>query len=156
MKFLKYLFTAWKFIGGIYHLINSFTGSWWSNRRNHGQTIHPGENLNSMNLLQMSCVITREWSFLTSELCRLLEAKNTISQRTLWYNVWFIPPRQFCLPKIHQEMRSDLNFSLHSASISRILKPSPQGLISSVLYTLRLQPFMISQGISWKIEACTT
>ena len=43
------------------------------------------------------------------------------------------PPVPFCIPKIHQEMRSVITFSLHSASISQILEPSPQGLISSVL-----------------------
>ena len=44
----------------------SFSGSWWWNRHNHGQTIHPTKNSISMNLLQMSCVITWARSFLTS------------------------------------------------------------------------------------------
>ena len=33
------------FIRSTYLPINSFTGSWWWNRRNHGQTIHPTEDL---------------------------------------------------------------------------------------------------------------
>ena len=52
--------------------------------------------------------------------------KNIISRGTLWHT---FPQRQFCLPKI-QEMRSGKTFSLHTASISQILKPSRQGLIS--------------------------
>ena len=35
---------------------------------------------------------------------------------------------QSVIPKIHQELRSDMTLSLHS---SLILEPSPQGLISS-------------------------
>ena len=35
----------------------NFTGSGWWNRPNHEQTIHPTENLISMNLLQKSCLI---------------------------------------------------------------------------------------------------
>ena len=62
---------------------------------------------------------------------KLFEAKNIIFRRTLCVNVRFIPQRQFCLPKIQWEMRSVMTFSLHSASISWILEPSPQGLISS-------------------------
>ena len=53
------------------------------------------------------------------------------------FNVRFIPQRQFCLPKI-QEMRSVVTFSLHSASISRVLEPSTQGLISSIIYSYGL------------------
>jgi hypothetical protein len=35
--------------------------------QHHAQTIHPTEKIISMNLLQMSSVITWAWSFLTSE-----------------------------------------------------------------------------------------
>ena len=87
----------------------------------------------------MSCMITWGWSFLTSEVVEADRGqKHHISARTLALNVWFIPQCQFCLPKIYQEMRSVMTFSLHSASISRILEPSPQGLISSILYLIRL------------------
>ena len=37
------------------------------------------------------------------------------------------------LPRIHQKMRSVITFGLHSASIPRILEPSPQALISSLV-----------------------
>ena len=64
--------------------INSFTGSWWCNRRNHGKNIHPTENFISMNLLQMSCVITWAWSFLTSEVVEAVRGqKHHISAHTL-------------------------------------------------------------------------
>ena len=66
-------------------------------------------------------------------LWRLLESRNIISQCTIWhFNTMFsfIPQRQFCLPKIQQEIWSGMTLSLHSASISRILEPSPQSLIS--------------------------
>ena len=43
------------------NLINSFTGSWRSNRHNRRQTIHPTENFISMNLLQKSCLIAWAW-----------------------------------------------------------------------------------------------
>ena len=106
----------------------SFTGSWLLNRRNHGQTIHPTEKSFSMNLLQMSCVITWTitwtWSFLTSEVSEAIRGqKHHISAHilALLFNFRFIPQRQFYLPKIHLEMRSVMTFSLHWASISRIL-----------------------------------
>ena len=52
--------------------------SW--NRQHHGQTIHPTEKFNSMNLFKKFCVVTWVQLFLTSIvwLCRLLEAKNVI------------------------------------------------------------------------------
>ena len=39
----------------------------------------------------------------------------------LEFNVGFIPQCQFCLPKIYQEMKSVMTFSLHSASISSFI-----------------------------------
>ena len=73
------------------------------------------------------------WSFWTS--MEALRGQTPYSKRTLWhFNSWFIPQRQFSLQKIHQEMRSVMTLSIHSASISRILEPSPQGLISSLRY----------------------
>ena len=73
--------------------------------------------------------------FLTFEVVEaVLGQKHHTWAHTLALNVRFIPQRLFCLPKIHQEMRSVMTFSLHSASISRILEPSPQGLISSIIY----------------------
>ena len=59
--------------------------------------------------------------------------KHYISAHTLALklNIPFIQKCQFCLPKIHQEMTSVIIFSPDSASISRILEHSPQGLISS-------------------------
>ena len=81
-----------------------------------------------MNLLQMPCVITWSWSFLTSEVVETVRGqKYHISGHTLALrlNIRFIPQCQFCLPKIHQEMRSVITFSLHLASISWILEPSP-------------------------------
>ena len=73
-------------------------------------------------------------------LWRLLESRNIISQCTIWhFNTMFsfIPQRQFCLPKIQQEIWSGMTLSLHSASISRILEPSPQSLISFFFFILR-------------------
>ena len=98
--------------------------------QHHSQTIHPTENFISMNLLQMSCVITWALSFLTSEVVEAVRGqKHHISAHTLalQLNVWFIPQWQFCLPKIHQKWDQ----IWLSASISRILEPSPQGMISS-------------------------
>ena len=117
------------------HLINKRqVRSGW-NGEVGGQTVQLTENLISMNLLQIFCVITWAWSFLTSEVVEAVRGqKHHISAHTLALNVRFIPQRQFCLPKIHQEMRSVMTLSLHSDSISRILEPSPQGLISSLLY----------------------
>ena len=57
-------------------------------------------------------------------------AKNINAHFGTVTHVQFIPQRQFCLPKI-KEMGSVMTFSLHSATISRILEPSLQGLISS-------------------------
>ena len=62
------------------------------------------------------------------------EAKNIISWRTLCHSNSLFGSslqRQFCLPKIYQERRSVMTFSLHSASISQIIEQSLQGLISS-------------------------
>jgi hypothetical protein len=99
-----------------------------------GQTIQLTENLISMNLLQISFVITWAWSLLTSEVVEAVRGqKHHISVHTLALNIRFIPQRQFCLPKIYQQMRSVMTLSLHSASISQILEPSPRGLISSTL-----------------------
>ena len=90
------------------------------------QTIHSTQKLTSMNLLQMSCVRTWAWSFLTSEVVEAVRGQklhflaNTLA---LLLNARLSHVR--C--QFYQEMRS----SLHLASISRILEPSPQGLISS-------------------------
>ena len=48
-----------------------------------------------MNLLQMP---HRHDHFWPPRLWRVLEAKNIISRCTLWH-IWFIPQRQFCLPR---------------------------------------------------------
>ena len=83
--------------------------------QHHTQTIHPKENFISMNLLQMSCVITWALSFLTFEVVEAVRGQKHVSVHTLALklNVQFIPQCQFCLPKIHQETRSVMNFSLH-------------------------------------------
>ena len=96
------------------------------------QTIHPTQKFTSMNLLQMSCVITWAWSFLISEFVEAVRGqKHHITTQTLAQRSDH-PTAPVLLTKI-QEMRSVMTFSLHSASISRILEP--QGLISSVSYT---------------------
>jgi hypothetical protein len=68
-------------------------------------------------VIQWICCKCLAWyHFWPSRLWRLLEAKNMISRCTLFQlNVRFIPLRQFCLPKIHQEMSYDSQpqFSLH-------------------------------------------
>ena len=87
-----------------------------------------------MNLLQMPCVATWAWSFLTSE---VVEAKNIISECTLWHfiSTFGFPQRQFCLPKI-QRIGSLMAFSLRLTSISQILQPSPCLLVIKFeLYT---------------------
>ena len=50
-------------------------GKSW-NRQQQGQTIHPTEKFNSMNLFKSLCVVTWAQSFLASRLWMLLEAKN--------------------------------------------------------------------------------
>ena len=56
------------------------------------------------------------WSFLTSQVVRAVRGqKYHISAPTLALNLRFIPQRQVCLPKIQQEIRSDMTLSLHSA-----------------------------------------
>ena len=95
-----------------------------------------------MNLLEMSCVITQAYLFLTS--MEAVRGQTPQRDRTLCdFNSWFIPQRQFSLQKIHQEMRSVMTLSIHSASISRILEPSPQGLISSLRYVEK-KPYRVS------------
>ena len=80
--------------------------------------------------------------------------KRYISVHTLalTLNVRFIPERQFCLPKIHQEMRSVMTLSLHSASISRILEPSPLGLISSLQFNRLFKDFFPSLYFFSRLE----
>ena len=65
--------------------------------------------------------------------CRVWEVKHHTASThfgTLTQRLVHPSACQFCLPKIYQEMSSVMTFSLHSVSISRILEPSPQGLIS--------------------------
>ena len=111
------------------------------NRQHHGQTIHPTEKFISMDLFQILCVVIWAQLFLTSMVVEAIRGrKHHIWARTLVLklNILFIPQRQFCLPKIHQEMTlcydSQPTFSLHILMI----EPSPQDLISSNTY------------ISWK------
>ena len=114
--------------------------------QHHIQTIHSTEIFISMNLLQMSCVITWAWSFLTSESWRLLEAKNIISWCTLWhFNSRFGSSHSdsSAYQRFNQKW-DQLWLSVHSAYISRILEPRPQGLISSVLIIVSQQKISIS------------
>jgi hypothetical protein len=82
--------------------------------QHHTQTIHPTEKFISMNLLQMSCVITWAWSFLTFEVVEAVRGQNILSQCTIW-------PAPVLLIKdsIRNEIIYDFQppFSLHSASI---------------------------------------
>ena len=86
-------------------------------RQHHCQTIYPIENLIPMNLFKILCVVTWAWSFLTSEVVEAV--RDIICWRTLWHFNSTFPQCQFCLAKIHQEMRSVMTLSLHSASISK-------------------------------------
>jgi hypothetical protein len=98
----------------------------------------PTKKFSSINFLQMPCVTIWAWSFLTFEVLDAVSGqKHHISMQTLALelNIRFIPQRQFCLPKIW-EMISVMTFSLHAASISQILEPRPQGLISSTYVTI--------------------
>ena len=90
------------------------------NRQFGCETIHPTQKFISMNLLQMSCVITCALSFLTSEVVEAVRGQKHVSVHTLALklNVQFIPQCQFCLPKIYQEIVLVMTLSLHSASIS--------------------------------------
>ena len=85
----------------------------------------------------MSWVITLAWSFLTTEVVEAVRGqKHHILAHTLalQLNIQFIPQCQFYLPKFQQEILSLMILSLHSASMSQILEPSPQDLISSAQY----------------------
>ena len=111
-------------------LINTFTGSWWCNRHNNGKTIYSTENFISMNLLQMSCLITRAWSFLTSKVVEAVWGqKHHILTHTLHFNSTSCS--SLSASSAYQRFTKKCDVLWHSASISRILEPSPQGLISS-------------------------
>ena len=101
------------------------------NRQFGCETIHLTQKFTTMNLLQMPCVITCHNHFLIFEVVKAIRGqKHHILTHTLalYLNFQFIPLRQFCLPKLNQEMSSLMTLSLNSASISGILEPSPQGL----------------------------
>ena len=80
-------------------------------------------------LFQWICCKCLAWQhghyyFWPLRLWKLLKSLNIISRPTLWH-VRFIPQHQFFLPKKWDQLWL-------SASISWILEPSPQGLISSI------------------------
>ena len=67
----------------IYYLIRDMVVKRW-NRRFGCETIHPTQKFTSMNLLQMPCVITWSWSFLTSKVVEAVRGqKHHISAHTL-------------------------------------------------------------------------
>ena len=78
--------------------------------------------------------------------------KSIIARRTLWH-VWFIPQYQFCLLMIShsansvtKDSRNEISYD--SVSISRILEPSPQVLISSIHY----KHILYDDNLSWKLH----
>ena len=81
------------------------------------ETIHLTRNFISMNLFQISCVIQGHDHFLPSSLSAC--------------SAYQIFTKKFL---------SVMTLSLRSASISRILEPSPQGLISSLFLSRLLLP----------------
>ena len=100
--------------------------SW--NRLFGGETIHPTQKFTWMNLLQMPCVITWAWKFLTSEVLEAVRGQKHHIFKHTFGSVHRIAP---VLLTKDQEMWSVMPLSLHSSSIFRILEPSLQGLISS-------------------------
>ena len=75
---------CWKDISNLYYYLNWYVYFGCCYIQHHAQTIHPTENFISMNLLQMSCVITWAWSFLTSEVVEAVRGqKHHISTHTL-------------------------------------------------------------------------
>ena len=48
------------------------------------ETIHPTQKLTSMNLLQMPCVMTWAWTFLTTEVVESVKGQSILSWCTLW------------------------------------------------------------------------
>jgi hypothetical protein len=71
-------------LSNLYYYLNCYVYFGWWNRRFGCETIHPTENFISMNLLQMSCVITYAWSFLTSEVVEAVRGqKHHILAHTL-------------------------------------------------------------------------
>ena len=110
------------------------------NRQHHGQTIHPTENYISMNLFKILCVVTWAWLFLTSEVLEAVRGqKHHISTHTLAFG------SSLSASSAYQRFTKKfyMTLSLHSASISWILEPSPQGLISSELYFSQLFDYFL-------------
>ena len=102
------------------------------NRRFGCETIHPTQKFTSMNLLQMPCVITWAWSFLTSEVVETVRGqKHHISTHTLAFDSMFSASHS--ANSAYQRFKKWDQLWL-SASISRILEPSPQGLFFSFIY----------------------
>ena len=68
----------------LYYYLNRYMYFGCCYIQHHAQTIHPTDFFISMNLLQMSCVITWAWSFLTSEVVEAVRGqKHHISTHTL-------------------------------------------------------------------------
>ena len=109
-------------------LINIFKGNLGCNREHHSQTIHPTENFNSMNLLQMFCVITGDQKKSASNLRKKIR-----------------PVFSFTYQKFRVRVNHTITHNLtkeiilicvwyQNASTSQILEPSTKGLISSDYY----------------------
>ena len=107
-----------------------------SYRRFGCETIHPIQKCILMNLLQMSCVITWAWSFLTSKVVEAVRGQKHLGTLTQCL-VHSSAPVLLTKDSPRNLISDDSHcLSLHSASISQILEPSPQaqGLISSSEY----------------------
>ena len=106
------------------------------NRRFGCETIHSAQKFTSMNLLQLSCVITWAWSFLTSEVVEAVRGQKRhflAHTLALLLNTRFIPQCQFyqIFTKKWDQLWPSASFQ---PSYLEILEPSPQGLISSYQY----------------------
>ena len=96
------------------------------NRRFGCEIIHPTQKF--ILIKQMSCVITRAQLFLTSE---VVEAVRGHKHHTLTQPLVH-PSAPVLLTKYSPRNLISYDLSLYSASISRILEPSLQGLISNM------------------------
>jgi hypothetical protein len=65
------------------YLINIFRGSWCCNRQHHGQTMHPPNFFNSMNLFESFCIVTWAWLFLTSKVMAAVKGQKHYGELTL-------------------------------------------------------------------------
>ena len=117
------------------------------NRRFGCETIHPTHKFISINVLQMSWVITRSLPFWPQRLWRLLEAKNIIS-----WHVIGVAQAPFFKGDAHgiylNRNQKFINLILYEAADIVKFLNSPETSFSDARQVLTVQPVMF--GIYWR------